>query len=266
MTRRTTLDSVEVIIPNFNRHEKLIRAVESVLNQSSNLVTKISIYDDGSSVELNDEIEKYFIKETVVSLNRMPHSGNPGSLRKLGVSRATTKYVAFLDSDDWWDPRKIEIQLGNLLGSKCIASSTNGYHWEARGPRYFFESHRSIPSKIGFEDLISENFVINSSMVVNLEFLKMIGDYASSSLVKSVEDYATWLRLLTFGTIAYINEPLVHYSDTDKLSSIRASFQTDPRHKAIEDFILWSHLDPRRKEKFVDLAKLELINLKENSK
>lgn len=260
-----SIESIEVIIPNFNRYEKLIRAVGSVLDQVGLEVSKISIYDDGSGEELNEQIEKYFKKERRVHLIRMSHTGNPGILRKLGVSRSTAKYVAFLDSDDWWNPKKLITQIEHMRNSGCIASSTNGYHWEVNGPRYFFEPGRSIPARLEFKDLIAENFVINSSMLVEREFLLKIGDYASSAYVKSVEDYATWLRISTFGGIGYINEPLIHYSDTDKKSSIRSSYLFDPRYRAIEDFIEWCESDSSRDQRFVELAIRELTKVKENS-
>ena len=215
MKRVIDPQSVDVVIPNYNRFEKLLRAVDSVLSQSTNAVKNIFILDDGSPDSLNESIGNYYRKEKSVILKRMPHQGNPGELRKLGVVNSNSKFVAFLDSDDWWEAHKLETQLDAILTSGAIACSTNAQSWKVDGYKIFFNEQKSIPSKLHFKELISENLVINSSILVRRDALNQIGFYASSNKVKSAEDYATWLRLSTVGPIQYVNQVLVHYSDSD---------------------------------------------------
>jgi teichuronic acid biosynthesis glycosyltransferase TuaG len=257
--------TVDVVIPNYNRYEKLLRAVDSVLDQSTNALENIFILDDGSPDDLNESIENYYRKEKRVILKRMPHQGNPGELRKLGVVNSNSKFVAFLDSDDWWEAHKLETQLSAILDSGAIACSSNAQSWKVDGTQKFFVDHKSIPTRLLFEDLISENFVINSSMLVSRAALKQIGFYASNIKVKSVEDYATWLRLSTIGPVQYVNQVLMHYSDSDPKSSIRNINLSDPRYLAIEDFLLWSREIADLDKRYSSLAQQELLKLKDGS-
>jgi hypothetical protein len=102
-------------------------------------------------------------------------------------------------------------------------------------------------------------------MLVSRAALKQIGFYASNIKVKSVEDYATWLRLSTIGPVQYVNQVLMHYSDSDPKSSIRNINLSDPRYLAIEDFLLWSREIADLDKRYSSLAQQELLKLKDGS-
>lgn len=102
---------VSVIIPYYNRPQKVKRAVNSVLNQTYKQI-EIIIVDDNSPVpppfETNDQIK--IIKNEVNS--------GPGISRNMGMAEAKGNFIAFLDSDDYWDAGFLEKTLNIFDESK----------------------------------------------------------------------------------------------------------------------------------------------------
>lgn len=90
-----------VIIPTYNNENYIQRCLDSVINQSLKSI-KIIIIDDGSTDNSLEVIKQYARSydniEYCVS-NRV----GPGAARNIGISKCTTKYLAFIDSDDWID-------------------------------------------------------------------------------------------------------------------------------------------------------------------
>jgi len=101
---------VSVIIPMFNSERYLSAAIESVLQQTMK-VFELIVVDDGStdhSVMIANSYAKYGVRVV-----QQAHRG-AAVARNLGVSQATGDYIAFIDSDDYWTPDKLEKQLDKL--------------------------------------------------------------------------------------------------------------------------------------------------------
>lgn len=97
---------VSIIIPNFNYSQFVKSAVETALDQTySN--TEVIVVDDGSTDESLKVLQKFGNK---IKLIRQEHGG-PARARNRGIQEASGDYIAFLDADDLWKPRKIEKQL-----------------------------------------------------------------------------------------------------------------------------------------------------------
>jgi glycosyltransferase involved in cell wall biosynthesis len=94
--------AVSVVIPTRNRARLLVRALESVIDQLDP-PDEILVVDDGSTDETAAVVERF----PGVRLIRMPPLG-VSAARNRGVSIATSPFVAFLDSDDFWFPDHLE--------------------------------------------------------------------------------------------------------------------------------------------------------------
>lgn len=116
---------VSVIIPSFNRSSLLPRAINSVLQQTySNF--ELIIVDDGSSDNTLTLQQSYPDDR----LKWIRHETNKGAAaaRNSGIQNALGKYVAFLDSDDEWFPRKLEEQVSLMESSSPgVAASFTGF-------------------------------------------------------------------------------------------------------------------------------------------
>lgn len=234
--------SVDVIIPTFNSRELLKRAIDSCVGQTYS-VDKIIIVDDGSSEESINylkEIERIYPKVFIIYNH---HTGLPGVGRNLGILHSSANWIAFLDSDDCWDPEKIAKQAKLFQNADLIY--TNGWRMDDRNHLELF--HSNMPTSLGFKDMIQSNWIINSSVLVRREILLGRFGYATSAQVRAVEDYATWLRLSIRYKITGIDEPLVFYNDIH--GSLSSEYSYDPRIHALTDFILWSRTLPSEKSK-----------------
>jgi len=94
---------ISVIIPTYNRACKLKRALLSVQQQSIKDFELI-IVDDGSTDNTEEELNKLLpCYDFTVHYTKLDKNYGPSYARNRGVERATGKYVAFLDSDDYWE-------------------------------------------------------------------------------------------------------------------------------------------------------------------
>lgn len=101
------MPSVSVIIPAYNCAAYLERSVQSVLNQSWNDWELIIVDDQSLDVTLLTAIEWGRSDARIRILQTAANSG-PGAARNIGLQSAHGQWIAILDSDDWWDPRRLE--------------------------------------------------------------------------------------------------------------------------------------------------------------
>jgi len=113
---------VSVIIPFYNRISLLKQSVESVLNQTHQNLELILI-DDGST-EDPSFVKTMAEKDQRIRYFRQENKG-PAAARNLGLEKAEGSYIAFLDSDDVFEPNKIETQLEFMVKRGCEFSHTS---------------------------------------------------------------------------------------------------------------------------------------------
>ena len=227
--------TVGVVIPTYERVNETVRAVESVLAQTVP-PDEVVVVDDGSKQATVEELGDRLASHPV-ALVRAPRSTHPGRTRNAGLAALQTHWVAFLDSDDTWAPTKLERQLAAVGDNAAIC--TNARRIVGGAPRGVVVD--DLPARLGLRELINENKVINSSVLVTRAVLEEVGQVASSYLVRGCEDYATWLRIATRHTWLGLDEPLVDYVDEPSVS-IRGSeeFAVHPgRQAAWLDYVIW---------------------------
>ncbi|MFA5119512.1 MAG: glycosyltransferase family 2 protein, partial [Candidatus Omnitrophota bacterium] len=96
---------ISVVVPTYNRRERLKRALLSVFAQTS-LPTEVTVIDDGSTDETGAMIRKDFPQ---VNYCYQENSG-VSAARNIGIQQSTGDWLAFLDSDDEWLPEKLANQ------------------------------------------------------------------------------------------------------------------------------------------------------------
>ena len=116
-------EAISVVIPTFNGGGSLGRAVASALAQSIPPL-EIIVVDDASS----DESTAEALRDPRLRVIRHAVRAGPAAARNTGIANARGKWVAFLDSDDEWAPRKLELQLATLRSSSSqMQACTTGY-------------------------------------------------------------------------------------------------------------------------------------------
>jgi len=228
------LDKVSVIIPSYNRFEFLVNAVESVQAQTYSNV-EIIVVDDASTDPRYNTYD-FGPDVTVIHLPQNSKSiygfGCPAHVRNEGILNATGKYVAFLDDDDLWFPKKLEWQLEALKWTPgcemCCSDGLIGmgpYQWGAPYRRYNAEHNwltlqniyrsrgrtdldREFPRVWTAEFLSVHNCCVTSSVVVARHLLQRVGYMACTDFA---EDYDCWLKILKHTNCIYVEEPCFYY-------------------------------------------------------
>ena len=116
-------DTISVIIPVFNRREEVRRALASVLRQTRP-ADEIVVVDDASSDGSAEAVAA--LGEARIKLVRHKQNRGAAAARNSGIEAAAGAWVALLDSDDEWDPRKLALQL-DALQRTTMAAGVTGY-------------------------------------------------------------------------------------------------------------------------------------------
>ena len=250
-------ETVGVVIPTYNRAEATLAAVNSVINQSFP-ATSIVVVDDGSDEAEFLKLENS-LRDLPVSLIRSIHKSNPAIMRNLGLAQLETKWVAFLDSDDLWFENKLEMQITLAMKSGSKAICSNAIRLSTHD-KYLCKTETRV---FKLRELLKSNQIINSSVLIDRKILVNIGGYVSNYNVRSVEDYATWLRMATLTNWNYLDDSLLTYDDTraDGLSNIAKISETDPSIHALVDFYSWKNTNKKKRRTLMNytfrmLAKL----------
>ncbi len=102
----TSKFSVSVVIPTFNRSVSLIRAINSV-NEQTFKADEIIVVDDCSTFSISELLTEYSNIKIIRNYKNLGASES----RNTGANQSICDYVAFLDSDDAWHPYKLEKQI-----------------------------------------------------------------------------------------------------------------------------------------------------------
>lgn len=101
----TASSSVSVIIPAFNAERFLAEALDSAFSQTL-LPWEVIVVNDGSTDATAEVAQRYGSRITYIE---QANQGT-GAARNAGIAKSTGEFISFLDSDDIWEPRKLELQ------------------------------------------------------------------------------------------------------------------------------------------------------------
>jgi glycosyltransferase involved in cell wall biosynthesis len=200
---------VSVVLPTFNRLRFLRQTLESVFAQTFT-EWELIVADDGS-----DETTRHYLQtlesEPRVTVLWLSHTGIPAVVRNAGLRAARGEYIAFLDSDDLWAPRKLERQLAALRANRrCRWSYTAFSQIDESGVLLPDETHRLWEPHAGaiFRLMALGKVSIRTpSVLARRDVIEKVGGFDETIL--SAEDYDLWLRLALDGELALVNEPLL---------------------------------------------------------
>lgn len=180
-------DKVSVVIATYNSAPFIMRALHSALNQNY-ADMEIIIADDASTDNTCVLVNQ--LADSRVKLICLPMHRGQAAARNAAIRAATGRYIAFLDSDDYWLSDKLTVQIREMKARRAVFSHTNYWiKWDDEESETLFE----VPEKVNSDYLLTHGNIINASTVV----------YDAGILGKIympcfplAEDYATWLTLL----------------------------------------------------------------------
>ncbi len=204
--------SVAIIIPCYNCSTTLIRAIDSIINQSVQ-VDEVVVIDD-CSVDFEKVKEICNLYDCVTYIKNNKNLGLAGS-RNTGIWSVNSNIVAFLDADDQYHKKKIETQLRYLHKGNAISTTVKRV-----GKESLADVNVNVNNNPGVKIFNSpyQNLFFNrltgSSLMAYTSTLKHVGGYDAD--LRSVEDFDLWLRLLNSDIkVLSIKSPLYLYYDTE---------------------------------------------------
>ncbi len=153
---------VSVILPVYNRDRYLAEAIDSVLAQTYSV--ELIVIDDGSDDRSAEVAQRYLPR-----LNYY-HQSNTGisAARNTGIALATGEFLAFLDSDDLWMPKKLALQLAAFTADPEL-DAVFGYVKQFFSP----EMNESFRHRIRCPDAPIAGYISNAMLIRRSTFLRV---------------------------------------------------------------------------------------------
>ena len=243
---------ISVITPVYNAEQFLDIAISSVLSQDE--VSQYLIIDDGSTDNSVKVIESWCKKDNRIKLLQHEDFKNHGrsASRNLGIKIAKSKYIAFLDADDFWSLNKIELQIKYMQDNNLYCSHTS---YNVVNIERVILAKRTAKFFHNFEEILKSCDIGLSTVVIQRT---IFSEYCKFPNIKTKEDFVLWLKILKTGyAFGAIDEQLCFWRNS-KNSLSSSTFQ-----KLIDGFkVYYTHMNYKFFKSLYLLACLSLNYLK----
>lgn len=202
---------VSVVIPSYNRKHSIEKSIRSVERQTYRPL-EIIIVDDNSSDGTAEFLASLDISLPMKVEVHKENKGGSGA-RNTGISLASGDYIAFLDSDDIWYSKKIELQMKKMFEDKTEFCYT--------GVSVINEDNEFLYDKKAVEEgwlkerLMGFNCVgTTSTAIISTDLLKKVNGFDET--LKSCQDWDLWVRLSDYTKFSAISNPMIDYLSAEK--------------------------------------------------
>jgi teichuronic acid biosynthesis glycosyltransferase TuaG len=196
--------NVTVVIPTYNQGSFLKKAIQSVIDQT---------YVDWELIVINNHSEDNTIEifnsfdDKRIKLINYSNKGIIAASRNIGIKSSSSNFIAFLDSDDNWYPRKLQ---------DCLDLLSSGYDLVCHSELWVSNDKPSRKVDYGPEPkatfnnlLLKGNCLSPSAVVVKRDFLIKVNYFDEDILLVTAEDYDLWIRLAKVKCrIGFLNKTL----------------------------------------------------------
>lgn len=206
---------ISVVVPAFDTAAYIGATLESLARQGFRDF-EVVVVDDGSTDDTRAVASACIARLGLNGRIEVRPAGltkGVASCRNHGVSEAAGTWIAFLDSDDLFEPDKLErvVNLLTVRGTPALAVHHAVVRFddatgETTGAPDVGDAGRR---KSSLEDLLTDNSIATSSVVVNRECFSALGGF--DSRLNGVEDYWLWLRIAKRCEWSYLPEALTRY-------------------------------------------------------
>lgn len=196
---------ISVIITTYRRHDKLNRALESVVQQT---------YENLEIIVVNDcpqeNIDEYIsVKDPRIKTINLEDNLGASEARNQGIKDSNGKYITFLDDDDEYMPNKIKRQVERIqsLPDDFGVVAIEGNRINTDGGK----ERKAINLKDGmvFDGLIEGETLCSVTPLVKKEVFENVGYFDKS--LSSCQDIDMWLRAAKKYKVSIIKKPLYKY-------------------------------------------------------
>jgi glycosyltransferase involved in cell wall biosynthesis len=207
---------VSVIVPFYNNSDTIFRAISSIYNQTLLPKEIIIVNDKSTKIEyrrLKEILNSFDEKKIKIHILILRKNSGPGTARNIAWAKSSCKYIAFLDADDSWHIRKIEIQY-NFMKNKNILFSAHRSTYKYRGTFYNYNSNYNFKKIRPFDMFFYNQFTTPTVMMRRSVPLRF------ENKKYYTEDYLLWLEILLNKyeiyliklTLTYLHKPSIGVS------------------------------------------------------
>jgi teichuronic acid biosynthesis glycosyltransferase TuaG len=189
--------SVSIVMPAHNSQRFIASAIMSVISQSY-LSWELLVINDASTDNTSSIIQDYCKQDQRIRLINVTVNSGAAVARNIGLSQAKGRYIAFIDSDDLWHPKKLELQLQFMIQNNIAFSYTN-YRLMSESGDVFGKLIR-LPKRLDYYGLL-KNTGIAGCLTVVIDRHKT-GAFQMREIPHG-EDLILWLQLIKSGFVAH---------------------------------------------------------------
>ena len=212
---------VNIIVPFYHNSEWLKQAIDSILNQSYKNY-EILVINDGSPEDISDFLKKY---KDVISYY-YKENGGPATARNYGIELATGKYIAFLDSDDLWHPKKLETQVAFMEKNNLIWSHTSYSTFHDKNPEIVLKDiDLSYFQGNVFPRIFATSPIATPCIMILSQYLKDNKHLRFNPKMRYGQDWYLWINLAFMEQLSLIPESLTKVRIRGSNAALRARVQ-----------------------------------------
>ena len=227
---------VTIVIPTYNQADFLREALHSVISQDL-ADWQAVVVNNHSTDHTKDVVAE--IADPRIQIIDFKNEGVIAASRTLALMQATSPFVAFLDSDDWWHPTKL---------SRCVAALQAGsdlvcHSEEWRSATSSRVVHYGPAYRASYQELLLGGNCVSTSAVVGCtKLFQKLGGFSTDPRFVTAEDYELWLRLTqSRAEFVFLNEVLGVF----RIHSLSASSSVE-RNSRAEMAVVAHHLASAR--------------------
>lgn len=198
----TDLPLVSVIIPTYNRPQKLEKTLQSIANQSYPAVEAVVINDAGDDVS---SVIAHFEADLNIQHISLEENGGAGAARNAGLRAASGQFIAFLDDDDTFHPIHILALLSELTARPdCVGAYSDAFQVNAQAPNAEALETRKVVYSFDYspERMLVHNYIPILCLMIRRSTLDQAGLFDES--LEAVEDWEWLIRVTGTGELVHL--------------------------------------------------------------
>ena len=208
---------VNIIVPNFNKGKYIERCILSIINQTFKNWHLILV--DDASIDNSKNILKKFSTNKKITFIYLKKNKGPSFCRNLGLRKSSSKYIAFLDSDDFWSLNKLEEQV-SFMESRNFDMTYTDYLTIKEENEEKILKKTSISNNFNYISFLKDNSINTSTLIIKKNIIGNV-KFKKTSLL---EDYIFKCEILKKGVIAH------------KLDKVLATYRVTPSNRSSNIF------------------------------
>jgi len=247
---------VTIIMPAYNSQLYITDAIESVINQEYQ-EWELLVVDDCSTDKTKEIIEQFAKLDTRIRpMYSDQNGGSPAKAKNIALKSVINgRFIAFLDSDDLWDKKKLVQQIQFMEKNNHFALCYSGGYWIDNSGKILKKFMPRYSNGKIIDELLAQYEINNQSVVINRD---IVGEFLFDESITIGEDYNIFMNIARKFPICSIKQYLisyrVHNQSITKQSLKRLSEGTEKTIKTLEniDSFAIEH------QKALDLAKAKV--------